>query len=284
MNPIVFAVIIVAAIGLLLGLMLAVASIIMAVPVDEKAAAIEEVLAGANCGACGFSGCSGYASALSKGTCTDCTLCSPGGQDTIDAISKIMGVASVESVPQTAIVLCNGTRENAIQVMEYAGVHSCKAATQLYGGGKACPYGCLGYGDCVSVCPYDAIHINDGGIAEVDSLKCKSCKKCIHACPKGIIDLVPLYRQEAVVRCKSHEKGGLVRKECKVGCIGCMKCQKVCQHDAIHVKDFVAYVDQTKCIGCGDCVKGCPSHCIELNTYGQVIFVDSPAVKEAVGQ
>lgn len=281
MNPIVLAVIIVAAIGLLLGLMLAIASIVMAVPVDETAVAIEEVLAGANCGACGFSGCSGYASALSKGTCTDCTLCSPGGQDAIDGISKILGVAAAESVPQTAVVLCNGTHENAEQMMDYAGALSCKAASQLYAGGKACSYGCLGYGDCVNACPYDAIHINDGGVAEVDALRCKACKMCINTCPKGIIDLAPLYHQEAVVRCKSHDKGAQVRKQCKVGCIGCMKCQKTCQHDAIHVKDFVAYVDQTKCIGCGDCVEGCPAKCITLDTFGQVVYVDSPSAAAA---
>lgn len=67
MDKILIPVLIVAGIGLLAGIILAVASAIMAVPKDEKAEAILEVLPGANCGACGFSGCSGYAAALSKG-------------------------------------------------------------------------------------------------------------------------------------------------------------------------------------------------------------------------
>ena len=67
MDKILSPVLIVAGIGLLAGIILAVASAIMAVPKDEKAEAILEVLPGANCGACGFSGCSGYAAALSKG-------------------------------------------------------------------------------------------------------------------------------------------------------------------------------------------------------------------------
>ena len=77
---ILFPVLLVAGIGLIAGLILAVASIIMAVPKDETAEAILEVLPGANCGACGFSGCSGYAQALAKGEAKP-GLCSPGGQE-----------------------------------------------------------------------------------------------------------------------------------------------------------------------------------------------------------
>ena len=44
---------IVGVIGLLAGVVLAVASIVMAVPKDEKAEALEAVLPGANCGAQG---------------------------------------------------------------------------------------------------------------------------------------------------------------------------------------------------------------------------------------
>ena len=61
MNPILLAVIIVAAIGLIAGLGLSIASKVFAVPVDEKAEQIRECLPGANCGACGFAGCDEYA-------------------------------------------------------------------------------------------------------------------------------------------------------------------------------------------------------------------------------
>lgn len=77
---ILFPVLLVAGIGLIAGLILAVASILMAVPKDETAEAILEVLPGANCGACGFSGCSGYAQALAKGEAKP-GLCAPGGRN-----------------------------------------------------------------------------------------------------------------------------------------------------------------------------------------------------------
>lgn len=279
MNPVLLAVIIVSVIGLVLGLMLAIASIVMAVPVDEKAVAIEDVLAGANCGACGYSGCAGYASALSKGECEDTTLCSPGGSGTAKAIASILGVAAGDSTPMTAVVLCHGTTENCGSVMEYHGDMSCKTASMLFSGGKACKFGCLGLGDCEAACPYDAIHVTEGGIAEVDSVKCRACKICINTCPKGIIELAPLYRKEAVVYCKNQDKGGDTRKACSVGCIGCMKCQKSCPHDAITVTNFVAHVDQANCVGCGACVEGCPTHCLEMAQFGKIIVRGASDVK-----
>lgn len=274
MNPIALAVIIVSVIGLVLGIVLAFASVVMAVPVDETAEAIEGVLAGANCGACGFSGCSGYAAALSRGDTKETNLCAPGGEAASKQVAAILGVAEESSVPQTAVVLCHGTTENCGSLMEYHGDMSCRTAAQLFAGGKACQFGCLGLGDCERACPYDAIHVTDKGIAEVDSVKCRACKICIKTCPKGIIELAPLFRKEAVVYCQNADKGGVTRKACKVGCIGCMKCQKACQHDAIKVTNFHAHVDQTKCIGCGDCVAGCPTHCLELTTFGKIIVAD----------
>ena len=106
MNPILLAVIIVAAIGLIAGLGLSIASKVFAVPVDEKAEAIRECLPGANCGACGFSGCDGYAAALSNGETTDTALCAPGGNDTAKAIGEITGLAAGEVKPTAAVVLC----------------------------------------------------------------------------------------------------------------------------------------------------------------------------------
>ena len=265
MNPIILAVIIVAILGLVLGLLLAIASIVMAVPVDEKAVAIEEVLAGANCGACGYSGCAGYAAALAAGECEDTTLCSPGGSACAKAVAEIMGVAAGDSTPMTAVVLCHGTEANAGNIMDYHGDMSCKTAAQLFGGGKACSFGCLGLGDCEAACPFDAIHVGENGLAEVDSEKCRACKICINVCPKGVIELAPLYKHEAVVYCQNQ----------------------TCQHDAIHVENFKASVDYAKCVGCGDCATACPVGCIDMTTFGKLVIVDpvvasvKPVEKEA---
>ncbi len=268
MNPILLAVILVAAIGLIAGVGLSVASVVMAVPKDEKAEAIRECLPGANCGACGFSGCDGYAAALAKGETTETNLCAPGGSEAAAEVAKILGVAAAEIKPMAALVHCNGTLDHTRTKLEYSGVKSCKMASQLFGGPKECVYGCIGYGDCVKACEYGAIKICDS-VARVDPLMCKACKKCIAACPKNLIELVPLYETKAVVTCRNHNKGAFTRKECSTGCIGCMKCQKVCETGAVKVENNTAHVDYSKCIGCGKCEEGCPTKAIHIITLGK---------------
>lgn len=263
MNGIILSVIIVSAIGLLLGLVLAICSIVFAVPVDEKEVAIRECLPGANCGACGFSGCDGYAGALAKGETTECTRCTPGGNDAAQAIAKIMGVEAGEIVPMAAHVMCRGNCDNCDTKLEYVGASSCKMAAQLFGGPKSCTFGCLGFGDCVNVCDHDAITL-ENGIAKIDPSLCGGCKKCMKACPHNIIDLVPVNVVKAMVMCKNHDKGAQTRKACSAGCIGCMKCVKNCPEGAITIDKFCAYVDQDKCIGCGKCAEGCPTNAIDI--------------------
>ena len=263
MHLIIIAVVIVSVIGLIAGLGLAVASKVMAVPVDEKAEEIQAALPGANCGACGFSGCSGYAAALSEGKTTDTGRCMPGGAEVSKAIAKITGLAAGDVIPMTAVVLCQGNKHNADTKLNYVGVKSCKMATQLFGGPKECVYGCIGFGDCVEVCPYDAIHICEG-VARINPLACHACKMCVNTCPKGIIDLMPLHETKAAVMCKNHDKGAQTRKDCKAGCIGCMKCVKACEYGAVTVENFCAKVDYDKCVGCGKCHEACPVKCIDV--------------------
>ncbi len=265
MNGIILAVLIVSVIGLLLGLGLAIASVVFAVPVDEKEVAVRECLPGANCGACGFTGCDGYAAALAKGETAECNLCTPGGNDTAKAIAEVMGLEAGKITPMVAAVMCQGNKMNVEEKLEYSGVHSCKIATQLFGGPKNCVYGCIGFGDCVEVCPYEAIFICDG-VARINPDKCRACKKCIKSCPRGLIDLFPLDTTKAAVLCKNHAKGGETRKQCKSGCIGCMKCVKICPVDAVKVDKFCATVDYDKCIGCGKCHAECPVGAIDIYT------------------
>lgn len=260
MNPILFAVLLVAGIGLIAGIGLAIASIVMAVPKDEKAEKILEVLPGANCGACGYSGCSGYAAALSKGE-AKVGLCSPGGEECAKNVGEILGVSgTVEK--KTALVHCMGSYDNTTDKMRYDGIQSCSAASFLAGGVSSCRFGCMGLGDCMNACQYGAISVCNG-VAKIDPAKCKGCSMCIEACPKHLISFVPLKKQ-AVVRCANCDKGAGVTKICKVGCIGCMKCVKSCEVGAVTVTDFKASVDPEKCIGCGKCVEACPRHIITL--------------------
>lgn len=265
MNPILLAVILLSVIGLIAAAGLTVASKVFAVPVDEKAEAIRECLPGANCGACGFSGCDGYAAALSKGETTNTALCAPGGTEASKAIGKVTGLAAGEVKPMAAVVLCQGHYVNAAQKLEYQGVQSCRMAAQIFGGPKECIYGCLGYGDCVSACEYGAINICDG-IARINPYECKACKKCVKTCPKALIELMPLEETKAAVLCKNHDKGAVTRKECSAGCIGCMKCVKACENEAVTIDRFCAKVDYEKCTGCGNCHAQCPVGAIDLVT------------------
>lgn len=258
MNGIVLAILVVAGVGLLIGLILAVASVIMAVPTDKKAEAISECLPGANCGACGYTGCDGYAKALSKGEAEN-GLCIPGGEGCVKAIADILGVAPVAQQKKNAVVHCLGSCDNTQKNASYQGVQSCLSMSKLHGI-NACSFGCLGCGDCTNACKFDAIKVCNG-VAVVDNNKCTGCGACAVACPKKLISIVNA-ENNAVVRCSNHDKGAITRKACSVGCIGCMKCVKVCEVNAVSVKNFCASVDFSKCIGCMKCIEECPQGCI----------------------
>ncbi len=263
MDPILLAVLLVAGIGVAAGLLLGIASKVFAVPENEKAAAVEELLPGANCGGCGFSGCSGYAEALADGKETDTAKCVAGNADLPEQLAQLLGLAATAAEKKVAVVLCQGNAAKAEIKMEYRGEHSCRAANKLYGGPKSCPYGCIGFGDCVEACPFHAVSLCSG-VAVIDPNQCRACGKCVTACPKGIIDLLPAQKAAAIVKCKNTDKGNLAMKVCKVSCIGCKKCEKTCPSNAIHVTDNLARVDRHACTACGACVENCPKGCITI--------------------
>jgi len=259
MNGIVLAAIIVGAIGLVFGLLLAFAAVIFKVDTDERIDEIEKVLPGANCGACGFPGCSGYAHAIvEEGKPINC--CSVGKQAVADKIGKIMGISAEAEEPKVARVLCQGSLETAKDKYIYEGVRDCNAANRLAGGQKDCSFGCLGFGSCVSVCKFDAIHI-ENGIAVVDEEKCTACGMCVKACPKKIIEIQS--KNSVSVLCKNKQIGKEVMASCKSGCIACKICEKNCPLEAIKVIDNLAVIDKDKCKKCGICVEKCPKNVIK---------------------
>jgi len=213
MRPILTPIVIVGAMGLILGLVLAIASKVFAVPVNENMEKIRECLPGANCGACGYSGCDGYAAALAEGKTEKTNLCGPGGHGAARKISDVLGVEAGYAKQMTAVVLCQGNNRNVKTKINYIGASNCKMSTQLFGGPKNCTYGCLGFGDCVKVCPYEAIFICDG-VARVNPAKCKACRKCISVCPRGLIELYPVNEKHTAVLCKNKDKGSETRKAC----------------------------------------------------------------------
>ena len=268
MNPILIAVLVISAVGLLAGILIALVSFFFGVEEDAKFKQIRACLPGINCGACGFTGCDGYAEALSKGEAAP-NLCIPGSNDAAEQIGEIIGVKVQSIRHMVAFVHCNGHCEATGKKALYQGMSSCRAAAALYGGPDDCRFGCLGFGDCSLVCPADAICMKDG-IAHVDASLCVACGMCATVCPKHVITLVP-EKANIAVMCNNGDKGADARSACKNACIGCKKCEKFCPEHAISVQNNLAQIDYTKCVGCGICADGCPVDCLK-----KVIF---PALK-----
>ncbi len=257
-------------VGFAAAVILVIAAKFMSVPVDETAEKLTAALPGANCGACGYAGCSNYAEAVSKGE-AKIGLCIPGGDKAALDMSNIMGVEAVDIEERTAVVRCRGSFSVTTDKYEYQGVSGCRAAAMMYKGSSACPFGCLGYGDCVAACKFDAIKVVNG-VAVVNYEACKGCGACASACPKGIIEVVPLGKK-SIVSCMNEDKGGVTRKYCTAGCIGCMRCQKACELGAVTVTNNLAKVDFTKCTGCGKCQDVCPTKAIHMLMLEQTSLI-----------
>ena len=247
-------------VALLLGIVIMIPAKIFSVPVDDKMESIKTLLPGANCGACGYSGCEGYAQALSDGD-TNAGKCPVGGAEMAVELAELLGLSKPDFVPRVAQVMCQGTTENTKKRYEYTGTPTCAAATVLFSGPNSCSFGCLGFGDCVAVCQFDAIDIVDG-IARINAAKCTACGMCVAACPKTLIQIVPKHLDAYTVRCRNKWPGIQTHKHCKVGCIGCQRCFKVCEYGAITMEGPLAVIDPEKCTHCGKCIGVCPTKAI----------------------
>lgn len=269
MTEILIAVGILGGLGLVFGLVLAIASKVFHVETDPRLDMLNECLPGANCGGCGYPGCGGYAAAVLKGE-APIGKCASGGNECAEKMAAIMGVRADKVIRKVAMVRCTGFRKTdedgkiVGQKMKgnYEGLQDCLAATKVGGRGpNICKFGCLGFGNCVKACPYDAIHIVDG-VAKVDTEKCVGCMSCAAACPRGIITSVE-YGHDVLIACASHAKGAVTTRGCTIGCIGCGLCTKVCPKGAIKVEKNLATIDYSLCDACGLCAQVCPKHMIQ---------------------
>jgi RnfABCDGE-type electron transport complex B subunit len=255
---------VVGATGLFIGLFLGFAAKKFEVKVDEKEANVRELLPGNNCGGCGFPGCDGLAKAIALGE-APVNACPVANQAIYEKIAEVMGTEAAETEKTVAFVKCVGTCDKTEVKYEYFGAQDCKKAALVPGkGNKKCSYGCMGFGSCVKVCKFDAIHIVNG-IAVVDKEKCSGCSKCTAECPNNIIEMVPS-KARTLVACSSYDKGKDVKAACSAGCIGCKMCVKACEFDAISVENNLAYIDYSKCTNCGKCAAVCPVKVIQIET------------------
>lgn len=269
MNSIIIALIVLGALGLLFGIIIFFVGQKFKVIEDPLIDEVSEMLPGANCGGCGLAGCRAFAEALVKAKSFDGLSCPVGGNALVADIAPLLGVEAVEKDPEIAVVRCNGTFENAKAKIRYDGPATCTFAHNLFSGESGCPHSCLGLGDCVISCTFDAIFIDQKtGLPVVSEEKCVACGACVKACPRSIIELRLKGKKSKriYVQCVNREKGAVSRKNCSVACIGCGKCVKICPHDAITMENNLAYIDAVKCKLCRKCVPECPTNAIiELN-------------------
>jgi RnfABCDGE-type electron transport complex B subunit len=233
------------------------------VEVDARVEAVIEALPGANCGGCGYLGCSEYAVAVVTDN-APVNRCPVGGEGCAIAVGAIMGVEVGETIPHRAVVHCGATHKDRLGRTEYRGERRCAAAT-LVAGVQGCTFGCLGFGDCVEACKYDAIHVKDG-LAVVDYDRCIGCGACVKACPRAIIAMTDFHEPEIpTVLCSNRDKGKDVTQVCNKGCIGCKACVKVSElftmNNDLAVADHEAF---RKELGANalEAIEKCPKDCI----------------------
>jgi Na+-translocating ferredoxin:NAD+ oxidoreductase RNF subunit RnfB len=262
MNTIIFTVVILSSLGVLLAVILYFVAQKFKVFEDPRIDEIAEMLPGANCGGCGYAGCRAFAETLVKNDDISALLCPVGGNSVMNKAAEHLGKTAVAKDALIAVVRCAGSCEVRQRTNLFEGAKSCAVMASTYSGNTGCSFGCLGQGDCVVSCSFDAIHINpETLLPEVDDEKCTSCGSCVKACPKFIIELRkkgPKNRR-IYVSCINKDKGGVAKKSCGAACTGCTKCLKVCAFESITITNNLAYIDNTKCRLCRKCVTDCPT-------------------------
>jgi electron transport complex protein RnfB len=232
---------------------------------DPRIDAVHEVLPATNCGGCGFAGCRNFAEELVKTESLNGFNCPVGGNEVMEKVAQILGREAVPADPMVAVILCQGTPEQRARTSRYNGVKDCRIAHNLYIGETDCAYGCIGFGDCINACTFDAIYMDQvTGLPVIIDEKCVGCGLCLKICPRNIIELRKKAKKDRkiYVACVNCDKGGPARRACKVACIACNKCYNVCQFDAITISDNLAYIDALKCTFCRKCVEECPTNSI----------------------
>lgn len=213
---------ILAGVGIVFAIFIALAYATLRVEEDPRVETVTAMLPGANCGACGLPGCRNFAEKAVRGEVQP-AACNVISEDGAAAIAKYLGVDAGQANKRVARLLCAGGTNVATWRAEYRGIETCGAAAAVAGGGKACTWGCLGFGDCKVACSFDAIEMNEFGLPVVNVAKCTACGDCVSACPKGLFEILPL-DQKLIVQCRSQVEGDGVLASCRVACTACGKC------------------------------------------------------------
>ena len=269
-TTVVYAVVALAAIGAAAALILYFVAQKFKVYEDPRIDLVTDKLPGANCGGCGFAGCRALAEAVVKSESLEGKFCPVGGDGVMKQVAEVMGLKAEESDPMIAVVRCNGGKCNNVSKVEYDGLRDCSFANMNFSGEGGCANGCLGFGNCVSACKFDALEIDETTrLPKVNQDKCVACGACVKACPRKIIELRKKGKnnRRVFVSCMNTEKGAEAKKNCTSACIGCGKCAKACPFEAITVTNNLAYIDFNKCKSCRKCVAECPTGAIHAVNF-----------------
>lgn len=221
--------------------LLAVASRRLYVYEDPRIDEIETLLPKSNCGACGTAGCRNFAEQVVAGT-LEPARCTVNAQAANRSIAALLGVALGTAEKRVARLACAGGRHVARTRARYEGLGTCRAAATVGGGGKACPWGCLGLGDCEVVCDFEALSLNQYGLPVVDEGRCTACGKCVTTCPKQLFSLQPVSHR-LWVACANHAGPALAEAQCDVACTACGKCVADAAPGLLRLEDQLVRVD-----------------------------------------
>ncbi len=274
-SEIIIAVGILTGLGLLLATILAVAYKKLKVFEDPRIDKVEEMLPGSNCGACSMPGCRAFAEKVIEGelNVSKCSVSSPSG---IEAIAEYLGVDAGSEEKRVARLLCAGGKEEAHNRASYkGGMSTCRGEAVVAGGPKDCNWGCLGLGDCETVCDFDAIKMSDNGLPVVDQALCTACGDCVDICPKDLFIIRPI-SQKLIVQCRSLLEGDLATDKCSVACNGCGRCVSDAAPDVIEVKNGLAIINfELNNLAAPEATKRCPTGAITwLEDEGQFILAE----------
>lgn len=264
MENIQTAVMVLGLVGFVFAILLAYLSKKLKVEEDPRTEKVLAVLPGLNCGACGFSGCRGYAQAVVK-ECNIFAGCLPGGKDINDQISEILGIIGcIPSTKQILVCRCQADINEKNQSSSYSGPKNCRAA-DMVGSAIDCAYGCIAFGDCIKVCPVDALSLQNKCI-QVNTKKCISCGQCVQACPRNLFEFIALdsFKKVYYIGCSNTESALGVKGVCKRGCIGCGICTRV-ENSPYIIENNLSTVDYKKLDQIKPLEEGknkCPTKCI----------------------
>jgi len=227
--------------GALFSIGLIIANLKLHVEEDPRIALVLEALPGANCGGCGYPGCGAFAERIVAGSAA-INACPVNTEDGVAEIASIMGVDAEAGEKRVARVLCRGGNLETAKKGVYLGINTCIAAHLTFGGEKLCQFGCLGFGDCVKSCTFDAIFMSENGLPVVDEQKCTGCGNCEAACPRKIIEIHPVSHR-IFVFCKNRDEAKYARSVCTRACNACKACIKGAAEGAIVMENNLAVID-----------------------------------------